>query len=309
MTDWPPASGAASRPPGGPGAGAPLAPPFDTSVAHPARRYNYWLGGKDNFAADRASADAIAKAHPMAKAGAVANRAFHGRAVRYVAGQGVRQFLDIGTGLPAPGNTHEVAQAADPVCRIVYVDNDPLVLVHARALLTSAVPDTVDYLHADLADPAAILAYVRAGTVLDLDEPIALLLVAVLHFLPDDADPYGVVAALLDALAPGSFLVLSHGTADSLTDTERAMLPALAPGYHPRTEAGIAAFTTGLELLDPGLVGVAQWRPDTGPDTGREGEADAPLGVEQLAVYGVVARKPAGPRPNQPVPPQLPGDR
>ncbi|MGI5180160.1 SAM-dependent methyltransferase [Dactylosporangium sp. CA-152071] len=294
-----------SQQPGTPGEPLPPTPPsdgprtqLDMSVMHPARRYNYWLGGKDHFAPDRASGDAIAVAHPVVKAAALANRAFLGRAMRYVAGQGMRQFLDIGTGLPAPGNTHEIAQAVDPGCRTVYVDNDPLVLVHARALLTSTIPDTVAYLHADLADPAAILDYLRADTILDLTEPIGLLLVAVLHFLPDDIDPHRIVTALLDALAPGSFLVLSHGTADFLTAEQRAALPALAPGYHPRSRTGITAFTASLEPVAPGLVGVADWRPDTtphaDPDTTPNVEAGVRLGVEQLGVYGVVARKPAG---------------
>jgi len=160
---------------------------IDTTVAHPARRYNYWLGGKDNFAADRANGDAVERAMPTIRLMAIENRRFLGRAARFLAErQGVRQFLDIGTGIPAPGNTHEVVQAVDPACRIVYVDNDPIVLTHARALLTSAPAGSVAYLDADLRDPQSILDNSELRSTLDFTEPIGLLLIAVLHFIRQD---------------------------------------------------------------------------------------------------------------------------
>ena len=182
-------------------------------MAHPARVYNVWLGGKDHFAPDRDAAQKVAGCRPQVVAGARANRQFLGRVVRYLAGtRGVGQFLDIGTGLPAPDNTHELAQALNPAARVVYADNDPVVLAHARALLTSRPGGTCDYLDADLHDPAGILA--GAARTLDLGRPAAVLLLAVLHFLPDADDPAGILAALAAGLAPGSFVAVSHVTSD-----------------------------------------------------------------------------------------------
>ncbi len=184
---------------------------IDTSVAHPARRYNYWLGGKDNFAADRASGDAIAAAWPSAPIAARENRRFLGRATRFLAGEaGIRQFLDIGTGLPTAGNTHEVAQVVAPSSRVVYVDNDPMVMVHARALLTSAPEGATDYLDANVRDPKAILA--EAARTLDFTQPVAVMLLGIINFVPDDDEAAAVVRTLVDAVPSGSYLVMSHPT-------------------------------------------------------------------------------------------------
>ena len=196
-------------------------PPFDPSVPHPARVYAYWLGGKDHYAADRHAAEEVICRRPQVVAGARANRAFLSRVVRFLAAEcGIRQFLDIGTGLPTPDNTHEVAQTIAPDCRIVYVDNDPLVLVHARALLTSTRQGSCDYLEADLRNAPAILA--GAAQTLDLARPVAVLLLAVLHFVTDSDDPAGIVGALANELAPSSYLVVSHLTADFAPDSVAA---------------------------------------------------------------------------------------
>src|SRR5215831_17343395 len=227
--------------------GVPGRPPglgLDTSVPHPARVYAYWLGGKDNYAADRKAADEVIRLRPEVVASARANRAFLGRVVRYLAGEaGIRQFLDIGTGLPAPDNTHQVAQQADPACRVVYVDNDPVVLAHARALLISTPQGSCDYLDADLRDPAAIIA--QAGRTLDFTQPVAVLLLAVLHFVNDEEYPARVVAALAGVLAPGSYLAVSHLTADLASDQVTAATAAyntLAPvPVTPRTHTQVTA--------------------------------------------------------------------
>src|SRR5580698_3787432 len=185
-----------------------LPPEINTNVAHSARVYNYWLGGKDNFAADRTLGDAIIKAVPSTVFGARANRAFLGRAVRYLAAEaGIRQFLDIGTGIPTADNTHEVAQAAAPDSRVLYVDNDPIVLAHARALLTSATGTTA-YLDADVREPAEILA--GAAATLDFGQPVAIMLIAIMHCVPDEDDPYTIVRRLIEAVPSGSYLVLSQ---------------------------------------------------------------------------------------------------
>lgn len=242
-------------------------PRFDPSVPHPARVYAYWLGGKDHYTADRKAAEEVIRHRPQVVAGARANRAFLVRVVRYLAGEcGIRQFLDIGTGLPAPGCTHEVAQAIAPDCRIVYVDNDPLVLIHARALLTSARQGSCDYLDADLHDTRAILA--GAAHTLDFTKPVAVLLLAVLHFVPDADCPAGVVAALTGALAPGSYLAVSHLTADFAPGPVTAGIGAynaLVPaGLIPRTHSQITALFGGLPLVPPGVVPLAEWRPVAG---------------------------------------------
>jgi hypothetical protein len=237
-------------------------PRFDPGFAHPARVYNVWLGGKDHFPADRKAAEEVAAHRPQVVAGARANRAFLARVVRYLAGQrGVRQFLDIGPGLPAPGNTHEVAQAFDPHSKIVYVDNDPLVLSHARALLTSSREGTCEYIDADLHDPETILK--DAARTLDFTQPAAVMLVAVLHFIPDD--PAEFVDVLAGALAPGSFVAISHLTSDFAPDAVAsgvAAYNALVPaGITARTHAQVTALFGGLPLVAPGIVPVAEWRP------------------------------------------------
>jgi SAM-dependent methyltransferase len=239
-------------------------PAFDPGVAHPARVYNYWLGGKDHYLADRVVGDDVACRRPHVVAGARANRAFLARAVEYLAGNcGIRQFLDIGTGLPAPGSTHELAQQVAPECAVAYADNDPLVLVYARALLTSGPEGRCGYIDADLRDPAAILA--QASATLDFAQPVAVLLLAILHFLPAAADPAGIVAALARALAPGSYLVISHLTADFAPDQVGAAVEAYSTGVPggvtARSHAQVTALFGGLPLIPPGVVPVAQWRP------------------------------------------------
>ena len=262
--------------------------PIDTSIAHPARRYNYWLGGKDNFAVDRASGDAITAAFPTTRLAVIENRAFLRRAVTHLTRDaGIRQFLDIGTGLPSANNTHEVAQGIAPEARIVYVDNDPLVLVHARALLSSGPAGATAYLQADLRDPEQILADPSLDRVLDRSQPVALMLVAVLHFLRESDDPYGKVAHLLDALPPGSYLVMSHGTNDFMDAATREAVEAAngpAGDFTARTAAQITRFFAGLEVLPPGLVPLAEWCAETEPEP-RPTPAD-------VAQYALVGRKP-----------------
>ena len=241
------------------------APAFDTSVAHSARVYDYWLGGKDNFAADRAAAEQVIEVRPAIRAEVRANRAFLGRAVRFLAQDaGIRQFLDIGTGLPSADNTHEVAQAVAPDSRVVYVDNDPIVLSHARALLTSAPEGVTAYLDADLRDPDAILA--QAQETLDLTAPVAIMLVAVLHHIPDADDPGGLVGRLRDAVVPGSYLVLSHPAKDiyseQVAEVARRYNASVATGQTRRTQDEVAAFFGGWEILEPGVTQTVQWRPD-----------------------------------------------
>jgi trans-aconitate methyltransferase len=259
---------------------------LDTTTMHPARRYNYWLGGKDNFAPDRESGDAIAKIFPSIANAARENYYFAGRAVRALAADhGVDQFLDIGTGLPTSDHIHHVAQRITPAARIVYVDNDPLVLVHARALLTSTREGRVTYLHADLRRPHDILHADELTSTLDMSRPVGLLLAAVLHFLPDE-DAYSSVRVLLDALAPGSFLVLSHASYDLLTaDTRIALTSKDYPGkagFTTRTREQIAGFFADLDMLEPGLTVVSRWRPEP---TGRQLEDD------EVGVFGGVAVK------------------
>ena len=194
--------------------------PFDTSVAHQARCYDYMLGGKDNYAADRAAVDAWLEIDPEVLFTARANRAFLGRAVRYLAAEAqIRQFLDIGTGIPTAGNTHQVAQAIAPESRVVYADYDPIVLAHARALLSSSEAGATEYIDADLLDTSTILA--QAGRLLDFTKPVAITLLTILHAIPDADDPHAIVARLLDAVPSGSFLVVSHWGADFLSQEKR----------------------------------------------------------------------------------------
>jgi hypothetical protein len=258
--------------------------PFDTSVAHIARVYNYWLGGKDNFAADRAAAEQAMAAYPDIALSARANRAFLRRVVHFLAGEaGIRQFLDIGTGIPSANNTHEVAQTVAPDSRIVYVDNDPVVLVHARALLTSSPQGATDYIDADLRSVDQIIA--GAASTLDFSQPVAIMLMAILQHLSADDDPYGVVAKLVAAVPSGSFLTLSHPAKDIEAEKMAAMAERLnqmmAEKVTFRRRDEVATFFDGLELAEPGLVNVPHWRP------GSEEEATSPA-----ALWGGVARKP-----------------
>ena len=243
---------------------------IDMTRPHPARRYDYWLGGKDNFQADRDAAEAIANVFPHIRTAARENRAFMQRAVRYLAAEaGIRQFLDIGTGLPTANNVHDVAQGVAPESRIVYVDNDPLVLTHARALLTSSEGGATAYIDADVRDPEKILGDPAVRETLDWSRPVALLLVAVLHFVEDHEDPYGIVNRLVAALPPGSYLVLSHATFDPLDPETIAAMNAvnegITPRFSPRALAEVSRFFDGLDLLEPGIVSVSDWRPAPGP--------------------------------------------
>jgi SAM-dependent methyltransferase len=243
---------------------------LDTSVAHIARVQDYWLGGKDNFLADRKAGDEAVEAFPGLLASVRANRAFLGRSVRFLAREvGIRQFLDIGTGIPAANNTHEVAQSIAPECRIVYVDNDPAVLVHARALLTSAPEGATDYLDADLRETEKILA--AAANTLDFSRPIAVMLVAILHLIPDEDDPRGIVAKLMAAVPPGSHLVISQPGNDlraaESVEMARRLNRLMAQQVITRSHAEISTFFDGLEMLEPGLIREPEWRPDAGENT------------------------------------------
>jgi hypothetical protein len=239
-------------------------PRIDTSVAHSARVHDYWLGGKDNFAADRAAGDAVMAAYPGIVESVRANRAFLARAVRFLAHEGgITQFLDIGTGIPAANNTHEVAQAVTPDARVAYVDYDPVVLQHARVLLTSAVPGTVDYIDADLRDPGKILR--AAAKNLDFSRPVAIMLIAVMHLIVDADDPYGIIGQLKAAMAPGSYLVLSQVASDvetqQVAEARRRYNSLARETQRHRTREEVTRFFDGLTLVDPGVVLVQQWRP------------------------------------------------
>jgi hypothetical protein len=257
---------------------------INTSQPHTARIWNYWLGGKDNYEVDRAAGDQIRQLHPGIGEYARADRLFLGRAVRHlVAETGIRQFLDIGTGLPSADNTHEVAQRIAPEARIVYVDNDPLVLAHARALLTSTPEGRTDYLDEDLRNADAILEH--ASRTLDFGEPVALMLLGVVIFIGDDEDPYGLVRQLTDRLPAGSHLVLSHTvTSPSMPDVDEAVRfwnENGTPKLTQRTPGDVARFFDGLDLLEPGVVSCSRWRPEHAH--GAE--------PEEVAMFGGVARK------------------
>jgi S-adenosyl methyltransferase len=258
---------------------------LDTEHAHSARVYDYWLGGKDHFPADREAAEQAIAANPGIVLDVRANRAFLVRMVRYLVMEcGIRQFLDIGTGLPTASNTHEVAQAAGPAARVVYVDNDPIVLTHARALLTGTSDGETAYLEADLRDPEAIVR--AASATLDFGRPVALMLLIVLHLIPDTDDPYGIVATLLRALPSGSYLVLAHPASDirpaqQAEMTRRVNERMSGPKATMRDRAAVTRFFGGLELLEPGIVQPQQWRP--GPE---------PSGPAQVTAWCGAARKP-----------------
>jgi len=266
-----------------PGSGSESGPAFDTTVAHIARVYNYWLGGKDNFAADRAAAEQAMAAYPDIALSARANRAFLRRVVHFLAGDaGIRQFLDIGTGIPSANNTHEVAQAVAPESRIVYVDNDPVVLAHARALLTSSPEGATDYIDADLRSTRSILT--DAAKTLDFSKPVAIMLMAILQHVSDEDDPYAIVADLVAAIPPGSYLALSHPAKDiepeKLADLASRLNQMMAQRTTVRSRAEVALFFDGLELVEPGMVNVPKWRPASAE------EASSPA-----ALWGGVARK------------------
>jgi SAM-dependent methyltransferase len=239
-------------------------------VAHAARVYDCLLGGKDNFAVDRAAAEQAIQVNPAAVLTARANRAFLGRVTSYLAGQaGIRQFFDIGAGMPAVRNVHEVAQSIAPPSRVVYVDHDPIVLSHARALLVSAPQGVTDHIEADLREPERILA--EAARTLEFGQPVAILLIAVLHLIAEEDDPQDLVRRLVDAVAPGSYVVISHAATDLDTGEMVSMASCLnelmAQPSVPRSRRQVARLFSGLDLLEPGLVRVPRWRPDPGGDT------------------------------------------
>jgi len=241
-------------------------PKIDTSAPHSARVWNYWLGGKDHYPVDRTVGDQVMAMFPDITRLARADRAFLGRAVRYLAGEaGIRQFLDIGTGLPTANNTHQVAQAIAPESRIVYVDNDPLVLVHARALLTSTPEGACDYIDADLRDIGKILA--EAAKTLDFTQPVALMMLGIVGQISNSDDPESIIKRLLDALPSGSYLTLSDGvnTSETFNDAVRHYNENSANTYHPRSPEQITGFFAGLELVEPGVVLLPQWRPEASP--------------------------------------------
>ncbi|WP_030544831.1 SAM-dependent methyltransferase [Streptomyces albus] len=267
-------------------------PPVElhTDRPHAARVYDVLLGGKTNYPEDRKAAEQLLETMPVAGLMAHQNRAFMHRAVRYLAREaGVRQFLDIGTGIPTPPNLHEVVQQADPACRVVYTDNDPIVLAHSRALHESTPEGRTAYIEADLCDPEGILRHPRLRATLDLGRPVAVTLVAVLHWLPEHADPHGIVGRLLRDLPSGSHLVLSHAT----NDFEPATLKKVSDNFKakgsnvtPRSKGEVLRFFDGLELVEPGLRIVHRWRPDP-VDVGADTLADT-----DIPLYVGVARKP-----------------
>ena len=245
-------------------------------MPNPARVWNYWVGGKDNYQADRDVGDETLRAMPVVALLARADRAFLGRAVRYLAGEAhVRQFLDIGTGLPTANNTHEVAQAIAPEARIVYADNDPVVLAHARALLTSTSPGKTDYIDADVRDPDKIIS--AASRTLDFGQPVAVFLLAILGFVSDRDDPYAIVARVMDAMPPGSYLAISHPAKDiteEMNEAGRIWNKRSPYKIALRSPEDIGRFFDGMELLDPGVVQLPQWRPDPQPDSRIDSASD-----------------------------------
>jgi SAM-dependent methyltransferase len=261
-------------------------PGVDTRRANTARVYDYWLGGSHNFLADQDVARAIVAVEPNARAGARANRAFLGRAVRFLAAAGIGQFLDIGSGIPTEGNVHEVAQQADPGARVAYVEIDPVAIAHSQAILGGN--ENAAIIDADLRDPEKILADPAARRLIDFGQPAGLLLVMVLHFIADAEDPWRIVATLRDALAPGSHLVLAHATNESRPAAAQAAGTvynrSVSTEIHMRSRAEILRFFEGFELLDPGLVYIPQWRPDS--------PADVPDDPGKFWVLVGVGRKP-----------------
>ncbi|MGO9083495.1 MAG: SAM-dependent methyltransferase [Streptosporangiaceae bacterium] len=257
---------------------------FDVGVAHPARVYDYWLGGKDNFAADREAAESVIAARPTVVRDVRANRAFMRRAVAYLAAEaGMRQFLDIGTGIPTRPNLHEVAQGITPAARVVYADNDPIVLSHARALLTSSPQGATAYIDADLRDPGAILK--EAARTLDFARPVAIVLVGILFLISDDEDPYGIVAQLMDAVPSGSSLVITHPASDvnseAVAEGARRYNQSVATRQTRRSFTQVTRFFEGLDVVEPGIVQCHRWRPGPGID----------VRAYEVSAWAAVARK------------------
>jgi trans-aconitate methyltransferase len=260
-------------------------PEIDITVAHPARMYDYYLGGKTHFAADREAAGKVLAVLPEGRDMAVANRAFLVRVVRFLASQGISQFLDIGTGIPSPGSTSEILHAIDPDARVVYVDNDPIVIAHARALLRDGGPVTV--IHGDLREPEKLLADPGVAAVLDFSKPVAILLVAVLHFIRDREEPERIVQVLKNAMPPGSYLAISHGTQDFNPERANAAVRGYDEATAPfvlRSRERVESFFAGLDLVQPGVVQLPSWRPDGG------GEGDP----SKIWLYAGVGHKRSG---------------
>jgi hypothetical protein len=252
-------------------------------VAHIARVYDYWLGGTNYYPADRLAGDAALEAFPYIASGVRANRAFLARVVRYLAGEaGIRQFLDIGTGIPTANNTHEVAQAVAPDCRVVYVDNDPVVLAHARDLLTSSPQGATAYIDADFRDTDEILQ--GASQILDFTRPVAIMLIALLHLIDDEAEPHRIVAKLVTAVPPGSYLALSHLSSDigaaARAEAHERLRQLMHERQTMRSREEVASFFAGLDMVEPGLVRLPEWRPESAEDAKRPS-----------ALWGGVARK------------------
>jgi hypothetical protein len=261
--------------------------PQDIDLDRPnaARIYDYFLGGACNFEHDRAFADQFLQVMPDAETAARRNRAFLRRAVRFCVEQGIRQFLDLGSGIPTVGNVHDIAQAIDPSCRVLYVDNEPVAVAHSELMLEDNPNAAV--LQADLCDPDTVLNSSSARQLLDFDEPMALLIVSVLHFVPDASDPGTAVARYLKVMAPGSYFVLAHGTTEGREDLPAEAANAYKNTSNPgvgRSREEILGFMTGLELVEPGLVWTPQWRPDSPEDVGDDPERSLNLAA--------VARKP-----------------
>jgi hypothetical protein len=259
---------------------------IDTSRPHPARMYDAFLGGKDNYAADRLAVRQIVRTWPEVRTAARANRAFLQRAVRFLVGEaGIRQIIDIGTGIPSAGNVHEVAGQVASGTRVVYVDNDPIVHVHANALLTGSGATSI--VLADLREPEAILAHPKVRGMIDFSQPVALLLVAILHFIAEEENPAGIIATLRDALPPGSYLALSHGTTDfhppGLAGQAAAMYEKATAPLVLRAHQEVSAFFDGFDLVEPGLVQAPLWRPD--------GKLPRPKDLAKIAIYGGVGQK------------------
>ncbi|WP_285687866.1 SAM-dependent methyltransferase [Actinoplanes sp. NBRC 103695] len=267
---------------------------IDVTVPHPARRYDYWLGGKDNFAADRESGDRIAEAYPDIVTSVRENRRYMHRVVRYLAAEaGITQFLDVGTGIPTEPNVHQIAQGITPAARVVYVDNDPLVMVHNRALMIGTPEGVTGYVEGDLRDPGRILANSTVHDTFDFGKPIAVLLIAVLHFLDDDQQAYSIMSELVDRLPPGSYVAISQATYDPLPEETLERLRVLAERgkdgpFRPRTRNEFEKFFNGLSLVDPGVCSLVDWRPDLIPSP--------QAGAEAVAAYGAVARIDTGQR-------------
>jgi S-adenosyl methyltransferase len=262
-------------------------PEIDTTTAHSARLYDYLLGGKDNYPPDREAAERLLKVMPSALVSAQQNRRFMRRLVRYLAAEeGIAQFLDIGAGIPTSPNVHEVAQEINPAARVVYVDNDPIVLAHAHARLTSAPQGLVAYIHADLRDTDAVMAAPDLTATLDLSRPVALTILSTLHFITDDDQAYGLVRSYLRQLPAGSFLALSLATDGIIPEGDAPVVSAL--GAHgiaarSRSRTEVTAFFDGLELIEPGVVPVHQWRPDADAAGVRDSDVTLYCGVARKA--------------------------